>query len=353
MVKVLYMAKHGLTTKTVPNLVAENKTWAICIGSGVSTPIFPLWEDLAKRILLRCEPAASYSALAKKMSPEIVLQAAIERANKSHKDFAKELADALYEDLYKGLSDDDLRIVRRCLTNDPGSSGIDWKRYLSIIHRKAPKGLTALSLAESILKLKKKGRGPSSILTFNAEMLMGSLMNAVAHEKYNENKKFFDYMIEPTSNHEKGRIPYFFCHGVMPVPGMKKRSFLFNADEKLVFIENEYLQLANSSYSWQSSTFINTLTNHTVFFVGLSFVDPNIRRWLAWIQEERLHAIQKLNPRGKVSTPSTSHYWIEKKPDNAIQMRMMESSVSHLGIRIIWVEDWDEVSEALEKGIVI
>lgn len=347
------MAKQGFTTRTVPNLVDGYKTWALCIGSGVSTPIFPLWEDLAKKILTRCEPAASYSDLAKKMSPEVVLQAAVERANKSHIDFSKELADTLYEDFYNGLSVEELEVVRKCMTSDPGEMGVDWKRYLSIIHSKAPKGLTALSLAESVLKLRERGHGPSSILSFNAEMLMGALMNAVAHEKYHENKKFFDYMIEPTSNHDKGRIPFYFCHGVMPVPGMKKRFNLFNADEKLVFMENEYLQLANSSYSWQSSTFINTLTNHTVFFVGLSFVDPNIRRWLAWIQEEKLHAIQKLNPKVKVSMSSTSHYWIEKKPGNTIQMRMMESSVSHLGIRIIWVEDWNEVSTALEKGIVI
>lgn len=347
------MAKQGLTTKVIPNLVDKYKTWAICVGSGVSTPIFPLWEDLAKRILLHCEPTVSYDDISKKMSPEVVIQAAVERAGKSHEEFAKELADTLYVDLYKGLTTDELTVVKQCLTNDPGAGGVDWGRYLRIIQKKAPKGLTALSLAKSILKLRDKGHGPSSILSFNAEMLMGSLMNAVAHERYKESKKFFDYMIDPTSYHEKDRIPYYFCHGVMPVPETKSRTYVFNADEKLVFMENEYLQLANSSYSWQSSAFINTLTNHTVFFVGLSFVDPNIRRWLAWIQEERLRAIQKLNPNGNVSTSSTSHYWIEKKPGNSIQMRMMESSVSHLGIRIIWVEDWNEVSTALEKGIVI
>lgn len=345
------MAKKGFTTKTVPNLVDRNKTWALCIGSGVSTPIFPLWDDLAKKILMRCEPTASYDALSKKMSPEIVLQAAVEKAGKSHSDFASDLAKTLYEELYSGLSKEDVRIVMRCLTSDPGIDGLDWGRFLRIIKTKAPKGLTSLSLAQSILKLKDKGHGPSSILSFNAEMLLGALMNAVAHESFRVRKKFFDYMIDSTSFHEKGRIPYYFCHGVMPVPGTKNKAHtMFNADEKLVFLENEYLQLANTSYSWQSSAFINTLSNHTVFFVGLSFVDPNIRRWLAWIQEERLKAIKKHDPAGCVST---SHYWIEKKPDSSIQMRMMEASVSHLGIRIIWVDDWSETSQALEGGIVV
>lgn len=345
------MAKKGFTTRTVPNLVDRNKTWAVCIGSGVSTPVFPLWDGLAEKILKKCEPTASYEALSKKMSPEVVLQAAVEKAGKSHSGFAKDLAATLYEELYRGLSKGDIRIVKQCLTSDPGIAALDWGRFLQIIRMKAPSGLTSLSLAQSILKLKYKGHGPSSILSFNAEMLLGALMNAVAHESYGDRKKFFDYMIDSTSFHEKGRIPYYFCHGVMPVPGTKNKAYtMFNADEKLVFLENEYLQLANTSYSWQSSAFINTLSNHTVFFVGLSFVDPNIRRWLAWIQEERLKAIKKHNPDGCVST---SHYWIEKKPDSSIQMRMMEASVSHLGIRIIWIDDWSETSQALEKGIVV
>lgn len=347
------MAKQGLTTKNIPNLVKKENSWALCVGSGISTPLFPLWDSLAKKILHKCAPEADdlFDELSKKMSPEVILQAAIEYAGKNHNDFSKELADTLYEDLFKDISPTDKEIIRQCLTSDPGSSGNNWKRYLSIIRKKTANGLTALYLAKSVLQLRYKGHASSSILSFNAEMLLGSLMNAIAHVDYGENKKFFDYMIEPTSNHERYRIPYYFCHGVIPVPGTwNKARNMFNADDRLVFLENEYLQLANSSFSWQSSAFLNTLTSHTVFFVGLSFVDPNIRRWLAWIQEERLASLRK---KGVSNVSSTSHYWIEMKPKNTTQMRMIESSVSHLGIRIIWIDDWKDVSVVLEKCINI
>lgn len=347
------MAKQGLTPRTAQNLVKRDRTWALCVGSGISFPIFPLWDGLARKIVHKFVPDAdgSFDDLSKKMNAEVLLQAATEFAGKDHKTFSKDLADTLYEGLFDGLSAPDVELVKKCLTSVPGDLGIDWNRYLTIVQGKSPIKTTAMSLAESILRLKSQNRAPSSILSFNAEMLLGSLMNAVAHESYGENRKFFDYIIEPTSFHDKDRIAYYFCHGVMPVPGTWNRArSMFNADEKLVFLENEYLQLANSSYSWQSTAFINTLSNHVVFFVGLSFVDPNIRRWLAWIQEERLKALSKHNPKGVVST---SHYWIEKKPASAIQQRMMEASVSHLGIRIIWIDDWTDVSDALENGIVI
>lgn len=348
------MAKQGLTTKTALNLVKREHTWALCVGSGISSPIFPLWDDLAKKIVHKFVPAAdnSFDDLSKKMSAEVLLQAATEMAGKNHKSFSRDLAETLYDGLFGGLSKSDMDVVLQCLTSDPGASGVDWARYLAIVQGKSVTKVTAMSLAESILRQRARNRAPAAILSFNAEMLLGSLMNAVAHENYAENKKFFDYMIEPTSFHVKDRIAYYFCHGVMPVPGTWNRARrMFNADEKLVFLENEYLQLANSSYSWQSTAFINALSNHVVYFVGLSFVDPNIRRWLAWIQEERLKAIKKHNPKSMVSI-STSHYWIEKKPNSTIQQRMMEASVSHLGIRIIWIDDWTEVSDALENGII-
>lgn len=308
------MAKQGLTAKTALNLVKRDHTWALCVGSGISFPIFPLWDGLARKIVHNFVPAAdgSFDDLSKKMSAEVLLQAATEMAGKDHKSFSRDLAETLYEGLFGGLSKPDKDVVLQCLTSDPGSGGVDWARYLAIVQGKSATKTTAMSLAESILRQKARNRAPSVILSFNAEMLLGSLMNAVAHETYAENKKFFDYMIEPTSFHDKDRIAYYFCHGVMPVPGTwNKARSMFSADEKLVFLENEYLQLANSSYSWQSTAFINTLSNHIVYFVGLSFVDPNIRRWLAWIQEERLKAIKKHNPKSAVSI-STSHYWIEK-----------------------------------------
>lgn len=347
------MAKQGLTPKTVQNLVGKERTWALCVGSGISFPIFPLWDELARKIVHKFVPDADglFDDLSKKMNAEVLLQAATEFAGKDHKTFSKDLADTLYEGLFEGLSASDVELVKQCLTRVPGDRGVEWNRYLTIVQGKSPVKTTAMSLAESIMRLKSQNRAPSSILSFNAEMLLGSLMNAIAHEFYGENRKFIDYIIEPTSFHDKERIAYYFCHGVMPVPGTWNRArSMFNADEKLVFLENEYLQLANSSYSWQSAAFINSLSNHVVFFVGLSFVDPNIRRWLAWIQEERLKALSKHNPKGVVST---SHYWIEKKPASTIQQRMMEASVSHLGIRIIWIDDWTDVSDALENGIVI
>ena len=348
------MAKKGLTKTNIPNLVDLESTWALCVGSGISFPVFPMWDELAKRIVHKYVPAAEteFSNLRTKMTPDIIMQSAMEKAGISHHTLSLGLANTLYEDFFRGLSDEQLLLVKRCLVSDPATTrDIPWGDYIQIVIDKAGGHLTALSLAETTLRLREHNRAPSAILSFNAEMLFGSLLNALAFERYGIRNRFFDYLIGPISNHFKDRIPYYFCHGVMPVPGTSKMKHRFDAEDKLVFLENEYLQLANSSYSWQSSAFINTLSTHTVFFVGLSLADANIRRWLAWLQRERLFDIQRRTRRKCYA--STSHYWIEKNPGNDEIMRMMESSVSHLGIRIIWIDDWRDVSYVIEKGIVV
>lgn len=50
------MAKEGLNKKTISQLVPAGKTWALCVGAGISFPIFPSWNTLAERIILHSSP---------------------------------------------------------------------------------------------------------------------------------------------------------------------------------------------------------------------------------------------------------------------------------------------------------
>lgn len=172
----------------------------------------------------------------------------------------------------------------------------------------------------------------------------------MAHIKINKCGKILDYIKEPISSRYCNRIPYYFCHGLVPIPDTSySLSKKLNAVDKLVFLENEYHQLANNSFSWQASTFFNVLSSNTVFFIGLSLRDQNIRRWLSWMHAARKESIKKY---GSSSTfESTAHYWIEKIPEDSNLKAFYEASVAHLGIRIIWIDDWDSCNDVLYKAI--
>jgi hypothetical protein len=135
-------------------------------------------------------------------------------------------------------------------------------------------------------------------------------------------------------------------------PLSKKRSPLLTASDKLVFSESSYLNLANTNFSWQSTEFISYCLNHTIIFIGVSLTDPNMRRWLSWIQKLKETEVLENNILPKeVLKQSYSHYWINKKPDNIEEIEWIEACVKHLGIKIIWLDKWEDLHQTLKLMI--
>lgn len=342
------MAKNGFVLNKLSQLVPPETDWSLCIGAGASFPIFPSWPVLAKELAeymhLHVPEEHHYDAY---LTPEVIIQTVYELCERPET-YADTLSEVLYANLFKSLNAEQKRLVTNCLTMTMPVKSLKWDRYINIIKDKGQ--TTSLKLGEYIAdSIYKTQRPPKSILTFNAELLLPSLINAYACIKYDRHAKVLNYITEPTSSQYQGRINYYFCHGLVTVPGsneVAKKNF--NAKDKLVFAENEYLQLANSSFSWQSSSFMSTLLNSTVFFVGLSFMDPNVRRWLSWMHKCKVEAIQRFDP---ISAESTSHYWIEQYVDDENTRRWIEASVAHLGVRMIWVNEFGDVVSVLNKSI--
>lgn len=346
--KDIEMAKEGLTyDKMNTSLVISGKPWSLCIGAGCSWPIFPSWYDLAASLAKRFGATDNDCILLKKkFSPDVIIQSAFEKSKLSSKDFAVLLGNELYEKFFEGLSIKEKKELARCVSEQTPINSLDWG---ALIDRVTSCGYsTSNELAKIVTESFFNNAGPEAILSFNAELLLCSLINAHAHVDLGKHLKFMDYVTEPITSRYRDRLQYIFCHGVVQVPfspiAAQRR---FNVYDKLVFSENEYLQLANSSFAWQSNSFFNILTTNTVFFVGLSFTDPNIRRWLSWIHACKMESLEKMGKK----VDSTSHYWIEKTPDNAALKKWYESSVAHLGIRIIWIEEWEELPRVLRKAV--
>ena len=175
-----------------------------------------------------------------------------------------------------------------------------------------------------------------------------ALINAFASERFlGKQEQVIDIVTHAISNRREGRIPYFFCHGLLPTPKPQRRGPKVESLDKLVFSEANYLQLANLAFSWQSSVFTEVCRSRSVVFVGVSLTDPNMRRWLSWIVGNR---VEELKWEGEFTEGvTTSHLWINKAPVSANERSWVESCVAHLGVRLAWIESWDEVGQALRK----
>jgi SIR2-like domain len=331
--------------------------WSLCIGAGTSLGALPDWATLVKRLLARegslRRKGRSFARLRKSLTTEALIQAARNRLSLKDEEFANILSNALYDRFRRKVGKADWELCAGALSAiSPGQldQTAKWDHFLGIIRSKFP-DLSALHIADTTYTAVKKDRiksshriAPAAILTFNAEPLLYALINAHAatHSSWTASlaeRRLMDRVNLGISYRVVGRIPYIFCHGLLPIPKGSEKFERSLSAEKLVFSESEYLSLANSSFSWASSMFLSTAVLRTTVFVGLSFTDQNLRRWLAWVQDNKLAEIeQRVSAKGPSEQRTIyGHYWINKRPATKEEEAWIESSVEHLGVRLVWM----------------
>ena len=351
------MAKQGLTLNQLNRFIKEGEQWALCIGAGTSKGLIPDWMELIEKLIeeLNLPKISIDGFLSKGYSLDAIIQAIKEMSGgMKDQEFIEKLSQIIYSPIQNQLLNEkeweafktvhDWTIgFASIITNDHEER---WKLF-SKTKKQIFENTTAYSLAEVLAQGFLVGIKPSSILTFNGEACFLALLNSFLFDNTNKIPNDFDRVINSISDRGSTRIPCYHCHGTIPIKGVIYKKG-YKADEKLVFSEDSYLQLANNNFSWQSSSFINTCLHNKVIFVGVSLTDSNMRRWLSWIHYTKL---REMGLNGLPTTNSTEHYWINKKPEDKITQQWYENLVSLLGVRIIWINDWSEVAKAV--GIIL
>jgi hypothetical protein len=273
----------------------------------------------------------------------------MDRLGLTEEQFAVVLAEELYSDVKAVLpAGGSTRLFVRALNSRHVGSMTRsmWQEFIDLVTMYFP-DLTALKLAAALSGVLQGPAAPTAILSFNAEPLFPALINAnVATKRGIKGGDVLDLVVHSTSDRMAGRVPYVFCHGLLPVPGTTGRTL--SSVDKLVFLEAAYLQLANTSFSWQSASFLRAAGGNSLVFAGLSLTDPNMRRWLSWVHATR---VAELTESGVPSPTSTVHYWIARKPPDETTERWTESLVAHLGVRLIWVDDYADIASTLDLMI--
>lgn len=347
------MAKAGLV---MPNLkpVLQSKAglsgWTLCIGAGTSYPMFPNWyalvTDLVSQDIGPDKAKDIMPSLSNGFGLDALVQAGRDRLGLSSDRFADFLSNRLYAGVNQKLSNAEWKIFRKGLAVfHPGDMpASDWTEFQKIVSSHFP-SVSATDLASAVVDAEDVGCGPAAIISFNAEPLLYALINAqVSMNGPTKQKSLLDRITRSLSNRTSGRIPYIFCHGLLPIEGHPSPDW--HSIDKLVFSETEYLQVVNSGFTWQSSTFFENCMSRSVVFVGLSFSDPNLRRWLGIMHQNRTRELRSIG-RGDVS--SAHHYWFRTVPTSTEEARWVEAAVAHLGVRLIWLRDWSEAGLALRS----
>jgi len=349
--------------------------WVLCIGAGTSLEIFGSWETLAQKFI-NIPNNNIFNHIKSQLTPDSIIQSKRNRSTQSDRKFAENLSKIFYGHLKNKFSKKEWLNISNALSaisppqlNKPYS----WDNYLNIIRTNFP-NLSALQIANAVYNSirfncpsDKIGYGPiapSAILTFNAEPLLYSLITALAATdptltiKYKD-RRFIDRITRGVSHHRQDRIPYIYCHGLLPVLDGMRIMYRSLSATKLVFSESEYLDMTNSSFSWASSMFINSAIFHRIVFIGFSFRDPNLRRWLYWVRSNKIKELLEIAGKNRQfirqlrTNKVYGHYWINKVPRKKWEQKLIEDSVEHLGVKLVWIDEWSEIETCLKSGLGI
>ncbi|MEM9455302.1 MAG: SIR2 family protein [Myxococcota bacterium] len=352
------MNKPGLTEDKVDGVLAtaaHGPGWALCIGAGTSLPAFPDWNRLVRRLFHRLvEDGAEQiaEALSALFSADALIQAASTHSESNPADFAQILTDELYRDFLEIFDDSERPLVVRALSAvRPGDlSPARWRRFLDLLHDHWDGRMSCLSIAPLVSETLGTVLSPAAILSFNAEPLLFAAVNAHqacgGHGEEGGVPQRVDRVVRGISNRSVGRIPYVFCHGLLPIPGNETTRPNAASIDKLVFSEAAYLQLAGNVYSWQATSFLEACASRRVVFVGLSLSDANMRRWLSWVHDSRMDELHQI---GRADAISTQHLWLNLDPGDPQLRSWIEASVAHLGVRLVWLTSWDAIGPVLAR----
>lgn len=361
------MPKKGLNSKNVAGLLKEGQSqmgWALCIGAGTSVPLFPSWNELVEALITEINGKEKAKTISKELlkifSPDSLIQAAHNTLSLPDDKFIKILSDKLFAPIKLKINSSEWEIFKKAQLAD-GPAAIpydDWENYDKICATHFSE-CSAYNIAKVLVEARDKNIGPTNILSFNAETILFSFLNLFLWKKYAQANgknpakkgqlaKHFDFITHSISTRSSNRIPYILCHGILPVsndPNKEKKRI--GGVSKLVFAETAYLQLANNSFSWQSSSFLDVCGKRKVLFIGVSLSDPNMRRWLSWLHDNRIKELSTITT--KQPNDSTNHFWINKRPTNPSETKWIEATVSHLGVRLIWINDWRDLEKTLRS----
>lgn len=316
----------------------HNGNLTLVIGSGISSSYgLPTWDELLQRLLLKTienEPTKSV-ALSKfftrvfNPSPLIAgryLQESLLDSKVQNK-FEEEVRSALYE-TYDDSVDSEImnEIIRFCVApgNSPNLNGIITYNYDDIVES----------------KLKSTG------IDIPFESIYGQAVNP-----------------------DNRSLSIYHVHGYLPKEGK------LGDHNSITLGEFVYHEQYNNIYSWNNIVQINKFRDTTCLFIGTSLSDPNIRRLLdisnsqkgnkkyhyllkksptpKWVSEQ-LHQILDNNPeifnekvKASMAFDETVNFLIK------MQNRFEEKDSESLGVKTVWINDYEKDISELLKNIRI
>ena len=360
------MAQRGIDITNIKNKgYLHSNPWTLVVGAGICQGILPTWLELTRRIFNICykqklDKTEFYQFYSdSSFSLDSIIQASLNQhlnEGNSNESFVEILQEQLYFDLLKNAEKHGLKkeIIKLFYT----TKSFTKEEVLNVCEffDKEYGKTTILKLVKLLILNKNNTRLPESIITFNADSLLYSLLiiyniklNFDSSGVYKQVEKPFKQVIRPFEVWGD-KIPIFHLHGAIspsnPNKHTKRRHKLRDGRNNLVFWESTYTKIAGSMFSWAQTNFLYHASSTSCVFLGLSMSDPNIRKWLSWTSESLNLQLKEFTGK-KIEV--LKHLWIRPLPKETHEIDFYEASLNHLSIKIGWIPDWNNFEDGFKN----
>ena len=204
------------------------------------------------------------------------------------------------------------------------------ERVRDALYTDNPKSCEIIDSIVNLSRPQRDGKPLDSIITFNFDALL--------EENLDNNRINHKAIYKEGARNSPNELPIYHVHGYLP------RSGRIPANMEIVFSEDAYHSQFIEPFSWSNLIQLNKLSQNTCLLIGLSLADPNLRRLL--------DVANRKNPE-----KTLNQYLIKKAPNNSSQSDTMddlallleEQDANDLGLNIIWISEFSEVSEILSR----
>jgi len=338
---------------------ADN-AWTLVVGAGISKGVVPDWRDLATAVVRQAYGTSLSDEQIHKLfeesgwSLDSWIQAAANAfvtRGKTLEEFKEVLEQEIYSIVRakaKGLG---LESYLTVVLNDPARASRDRIIEVCEFLENTFPDCSIFQVARALSAVSKQGHVPRAVLTFNADTLLETYLVLADRREhylgpgpYGHPPNTFVQVTRSGASSE-GKIPIIHCHGALSPKPMLNHPHRDSRD-RLVFLEREYLAMANRMGSWGESMFMQLAHTSKMAFVGLSMSDSNIRRWMRAAHEEML---TDLDSYGAADTANPPHIWIRRKPSDAGVEQLLLPALRHLGVRPGWIDTWGHLQDGLKN----
>lgn len=351
--------KHlELENKNCKGILKTGKPYTLCLGAGICYGIMPDWKQLTYEILKdTINPSLTnveFDSLLQNLgwSLDSILQSSLNYVVDNGGDIEK-FNELIQQKLYNKITENadkyGLATKLQKFISDPfNRNNADIIELYNFFD--AEYSHTSLfQIAKFLIEARKKNMAPNAVLTFNADVLLHSLLTLFQlKETYDATGKtnsadFYYKAVHHIIESDGHKIPIIHVHGsIVPFVGNR------DARQNLVFQETSYHEVSGSTHSWQQTIFQYYSLRSRVIFIGLSMSDPNIRRWLAHTNSVLNKDVFNISG---VEKSVSSHFWLTPKSGTETEMTLKKLGLAHLGVKVGEITDWSRVFVALTNLI--